>query len=86
MESVRKQITLPKNVELRYAQLAKENGKNFSEYIGEILTKHLKFIPKKKRTKNTYENLRSIIGMCSGTDGDVSVNHDKYLYEESDIH
>ena len=51
MESVRKQITLPKNVELRYAQLAKENGKNFSEYIGEILTKHLKFIPKKKTNK-----------------------------------
>ncbi len=86
MEYIRKQITLPKSVERRYEQLAKENGKDFSEYIGEILKTHLKFLPKKKRANNSYENLRSIIGICSGEDRDWSINHDKYLYEESDIH
>ena len=86
MELVKKQITLPKKVERRYTQLAKENGKNFSDFIGEILTTHLKFLPNKKRKKNSYENLRSLIGMCSSEEGDWSVNHDKYLYEEADIH
>ncbi len=86
MESVRKQITLPKSVERRYEQLAKENCKDFSEYIEEILKTHLKFLPKKKRNQNDRDGLRSLIGIASGQDGDVSVNHDKYLYGEPDIH
>lgn len=86
MSQVTKHISLSKNLERRLAKAAKERGKNLSEMFREIALNFLNNAPKRARKTESYENLRSIIGMVDSGHSDISANHDKYLYENADIH
>jgi metal-responsive CopG/Arc/MetJ family transcriptional regulator len=86
MELVRKHILIPKKLEQRLEKIAKERKKSLSDTIREALQSYTESIPSIKNTHNTEENLRALVGLYSNKERDLSVNHDKYLYEDQNLY
>jgi len=86
MELVRKHILIPKKLEQRLEKIAKERKKSLSDTIREALQSYTESIPSIKNTHNTEENLRVLVGLYSNKERDLSVNHDKYLYEDQNLY
>lgn len=86
MELVRKHILIPKKLEQRLEKIAKERKKSLSDTIREALQSYTESVPSIKNTHNTEENLRALVGLYSYKERDLSVNHDKYLYEDQNLY
>lgn len=86
MELVRKHILIPKKLEQRLEKIAKERKKSLSDTIREALQSYTESIPSIKNTHNAEENLRVLVGLYSNKERDLSVNHDKYLYEDQNLY
>lgn len=82
MELVKKHILIPKKLEKRLEKIARERKKSFSETIRDALQSFTDSIPSNKNNKYRSENLRALVGLYSTVEKDMSVQHDKYLYED----
>ena len=76
--SVRMQIYLPRE---QYDQLKQKSvltGKPMAEYIRESLGKYLDEID--QPCEHTEDPIWNIVGQGKSQNGDLSTNHDQYLY------